>query len=313
MENEIAFFSGNGNPELAAEIAKYLKIPLGRVELKKFADGETYVNYDDTIRGRDVYIMQSTGLPQNDNLMELLIMVDAAKRAAAQRITCVIPYYGYSKQDRKAHDREPITAKLVAKLIQAAGADAVLTMDLHADQIQGFFDIRADFLYASGPMINYFMKKGISNTIAVAPDVGATKRARKYAKILDMDLAIIDKRRPKPNESEVMNLIGEVSGKVCIIIDDEINTGGTVVNAADALFKNGAKEVYVMASHGVFAGNGIEKIEKSRIKEVIVTNSLPIKAKSAKIKVISVAPLFGNAIKCMHENKSLSSLLQKIE
>ncbi|VVB99530.1 Ribose-phosphate pyrophosphokinase [uncultured archaeon] len=308
-ESSILLFSGKSNPGLASEVAKDLKIPLGKVELTKFADGETYVNYGETLRGRDVYIMQSTCNPQNDNLMEMLIMVDAAKRAAAQRITCVIPYYGYAKQDRKAHDREPITAKLIAKLIQSAGADAVLTMDLHADQIQGFFDIRADFLYASGVLTKYFLQKDLKDIMVVAPDVGSTKRARKYAKILGSDLAIIDKRRPKPNVSEVVNLIGDVSGKVCLIVDDEINTGGTIVNAAEALIKKGAKEVYVMASHAVFAGEAIGKIEKSSIKEIIVTNSIPARSESRKIKVVSVARLFADAIRCMHTNKSLSELL----
>lgn len=310
MREEFVLFSGNSNQELAKEIAAYLKVGLGKVELKKFADGENYANYDQTLRGKDVYIVQSTCAPHNDNLMELLIMIDAAKRAAAERITCVIPYYGYGKQDRKVNDREPITAKLVAKLIQAAGADAVLTMDLHADQIQGFFDIRADFLYASGPLTKYVLQKNLKNMVVVAPDVGSTKRARKYATIFGVDLAIIDKRRTKPNQSEVVNLIGEVRGKTCIIVDDEINTGGTAVNAAEAVVKNGAKEVYVLASHGVFAGDALEKLEKSPAKEVIATNSIPIKRKSAKVKVISVAPLIGDAIRCMHENKSLAQLLK---
>ncbi len=311
MNNEFVLFSGNSNPALAKEIAEYLNVKLGKVELKRFADGEMYVNYDETVRGKDVYIVQSTSNPQNDNIMEMLIMIDAAKRAAAERITCVIPYYGYGKQDRKANDREPITAKLVAKLIQAAGADAVLTMDLHADQIQGFFDIRSDFLYASGPMTKYFMQKNLKNLIVVAPDVGSTKRARKYAKIFGTELAIVDKRRPKPNQSEVVNLIGEVKGKVCVIVDDEINTGGTVVNAAQAAIDKGAKQVYVMASHGVFALDAFAKIDKSRIEEVVVTNSIPLRGKaSKKVKVISVAPLFGDAIRCMHENKSLAQILK---
>jgi len=311
LNNEFVLFSGNSNPALAKEIAEYLNVKLGKVELKRFADGEMYVNYDETVRGKDVYIVQSTSNPQNDNIMEMLIMIDAAKRAAAERITCVIPYYGYGKQDRKANDREPITAKLVAKLIQAAGADAVLTMDLHADQIQGFFDIRSDFLYASGPMTKYFMQKNLKNLIVVAPDVGSTKRARKYAKIFGTELAIVDKRRPKPNQSEVVNLIGEVKGKVCVIVDDEINTGGTVVNAAQAAIDKGAKQVYVMASHGVFALDAFAKIDKSRIEEVVVTNSIPLRGKaSKKVKVISVAPLFGDAIRCMHENKSLAQILK---
>ncbi|HLC79188.1 MAG TPA: ribose-phosphate pyrophosphokinase [archaeon] len=309
MHEEFSFFAGSSNPELAKEIAKELKTPLGKVELTKFADGENYVNYLESVRGKHVYILQSTGLPQNDNLMELLLMIDAAKRAAAERVTCVIPYYGYAKQDRKANDREPITAKLVAKLIQAAGADSVLTMDLHADQVQGFFDIRADFIYASGTLTKYIQKKSLKNTIVMAPDVGSTKRARKYANILGTELAVADKRRPKPNQSEVVNLIGDVKNKVCIIVDDEINTGGTVVNAAAAAIKNGAKEVYVLASHGVFASNALEKIEKSPIKEVIVTNSLPQKNLGKKITVISVAPLIAQTIQAMQSHKSISQIL----
>ncbi|MEM4261434.1 MAG: ribose-phosphate pyrophosphokinase [Candidatus Diapherotrites archaeon] len=313
MEKQIAIFSGNGNPELAKEIANNLGLELGKIELKRFADGEMYANYLESVRGKDIYIIQSTGPPQNDNIMELLIMIDAAKRAAAENITCVIPYFGYAKQDRKANDREPITAKLVAKLIHAAGADAILTMDLHADQIQGFFDIRADFLYAAGVLTGYIEKKKLENIIVVGPDVGSSKRARAYAKILGCEMAIVDKRRPKPNESEVMNVIGEVKDKTCIIVDDEINTGGTIVNATEALLEKGAKEVYVMASHGIFANNAIEKIEKSKIKEVIITNSLPIKFKSEKIKVVSVAKLIAEAIKSMHYKESLSNVLKKVK
>src|SRR3989344_7072133 len=237
MKDKIALFAGNSNPELAMEIAAYLKTPLGKVELKKFADGESYVNYMESVRGKDIFILQSTCDPVNDNLMEMLIMIDAAKRAAAEKITCVIPFYGYAKQDRKANDREPITAKLVAKLLEASGADAVLTMDLHADQLQGFFDIHADFLYASGPLVKYFLKKNIPNLVVVSPDVGSSRRARSYAKRLGADLAIIDKRRPKPNQSEVVHLIGEVGGKTALIVDDELNTAGTIVNAAEAVLK----------------------------------------------------------------------------
>ncbi|MCK4883810.1 MAG: ribose-phosphate pyrophosphokinase [Candidatus Diapherotrites archaeon] len=308
MKN-LAFFAGNSNPELAKEIAKYLKIPLGKVELKKFADGENYVNYTESIRGKDVYILQSTCNPVNDNLMELLIMVDAAKRAAAERITCIIPFYGYAKLERKARDREPITAKLVAELLQAAGADAVVTMDLHADAIQGFFDIRADFLYASGPLVKYLKKKNLKNIVVVSPDVGSSRRARAYAKRLHAGLAIIDKRRPKPNVSEVLHLIGDVKGKTAVIIDDEINTGGTLVNAAKAVLENGAKEVYAMASHAVFAGPAPERLEKSALKKIIVTNSIPQKQKISKVETVSIAPLLGEAIRIMNENKSMSKLL----
>ncbi|MCR4335385.1 MAG: ribose-phosphate pyrophosphokinase [archaeon] len=312
-KRELAIFSGSSNPELAKEIATYLKMPLGKIELKKFADGENYVNYTETIRGKDVYLIQSTSNPVNDNLMELLIMIDAAKRAAAERITCIIPFYGYAKQERKARDREPITAKLVAELLQTAGAHAVIVMDLHADQIQGFFDIRADFLYASGTLVKFFKKKKLKNLVVVSPDVGSSKRARAFAKRLDASLAIIDKRRPKPNESEVMNLIGDVKGKIAIIVDDEINTGGTIVNAAKAVMDRGAKEVYGIASHAVFAGNCLEKIEKSAFKEVIVTNSIPLKTKTKKVTVVSVAPLLAEAIRCTNENKSISKLLNPMK
>jgi len=312
MDKNFALFSGSSNPSLAEEMAKFLDVKLGQVELKRFVDGENYVNYSESVRGLDIYIVQSTCNPQNDNIMELLIMIDAAKRAAAERITCVIPYYGYGKQDRKINDREPITAKLVAKLLGSAGAEKVLTMDLHSDQVQGFFDIRSDFLYASGPLMNYFTKKhGNKNLIVVAPDVGASKRARAYAKILGTEIAIIDKRRPRQNQSIVMNLVGDVSGKTALLVDDEINTGGTLVNAAEALLKNGAKEVYAIGSHGVFAGDALEKLEKSPIKEVIVTNSIPMKRKSSKIMVVSVAPLMAEAIKRMHENKSISKMLHQ--
>lgn len=309
MGSNLAFFSGSSNPELAKEISSYLRVPLGKVELKKFADGESYANFLEVIRGKDVFILQSTCEPVNDNLMELLIMIDAAKRAAAEKITCVMPFYGYAKQDRKANDREPITAKLVAKLLEAAGADAILTMDLHSDQLQGFFDIHADFLYASGPLVKYFQKKNIQGLMVVSPDVGSSRRARAYAKRLGCELAIIDKRRPKPNMSEVVHLIGEVEGKACLVVDDEINTAGTIVNAAEAVLKHGAKEVYAMASHAVFAGPATERLQKSPFREIIVTNSIPQRKKVAKVTVVSVAPLLAEAINCLHNKKSISKLL----
>lgn len=309
MPGNIAFFAGSSNPSLAKEISSYLHAPIGKVDLRKFADGETYANFLEVIRGKDVFILQSTCSPANDNLMELLIMVDAAKRAAAEKITCVIPFYGYAKQDRKANDREPITAKLVAELLETAGADAVLTMDLHADQIQGFFDIHADFLYASGPLVKYFQKKKIENLVVVSPDIGSSRRARAYAKRLGAELAIIDKRRPKPNLSEVVHLIGDVRGKTCLVVDDEINTGGTIVNAAEAVVKHGAREVYAMASHAVFAGDALQKLQASPFKEIIVTNSIPLKKKTGKVTVVSIAPLLGEAIRCLHNKKSISKLL----
>ncbi|PIN85608.1 MAG: ribose-phosphate pyrophosphokinase [Candidatus Diapherotrites archaeon CG11_big_fil_rev_8_21_14_0_20_37_9] len=310
---KLAFFAGNSNPELAKEMAEHLKIKLGKIELKKFADGETYANYLESVRGKEVYLLQSTCDPVNDNLMELLIMIDAAKRAAAEKITCIIPYFGYAKQDRKANDREPITAKLVAKLLDAAGADAVIIMDLHSDQVQGFFDINADFLYASGSLVKHFLKKGLKNLVVVSPDVGSSRRARAFAKRLGASLAIVDKRRPRPNVSEVMHLIGEVEGKIAIIVDDEINTAGTICNAADAVMERGAKEVYAMASHAVFAGSAIERLKASKFKEIIVTNSIPQKEKISKVKVVSVASLLAEAIKCCNENKSLSKLLNPVK
>ncbi len=310
MDRKFSLFSGNSNIELAKEIANYLGVPLGKVELKKFADGENYANYLETVRGQDIYIIQSTCYPHNDNIMELLIMIDAAKRAAAEKITCVIPYYGYGKQDRKVNDREAITAKLVAKILEAAGADAVLTTDLHSDQVQGFFDIRSDFLYASGPLMTYFTQKhGKENIVVVAPDVGSSKRARAYAKMLGAEIAIIDKRRPKQNQSEVVNLIGDVNAKIALIVDDEINTGGTIVNAAEAVIKNGAKAAYAMASHGVFASDAAQRLEKSPLREIIVTNSIPQKNKFRKLTVISVGPLLGEAIKRLHEKESISKIL----
>lgn len=304
-------FSGRANEPLAKAISKCLGISLGEVTIKDFADGETYVNFVETVRGRDVFLIQPTGFPANHNLMELLIMVDAAKRSMAGRITCVIPYFGYAKQDRKAEKHEPITARLVANLVHSAGADGCLVMDLHSDQLQGFFDIRLDFLYASSVIVDFFVKKKLSDLVVVAPDIGASKRARSYAKRLHAGLAIVDKRRPKPNVAEVMHLIGDVAGKNCLIVDDEINTGGTIVNAAKALKENGAKEVFAACTHAVFAGECVKKLESSELKEVVCTDTvfLPIEKQIPKIKVLSVAKLFADAIKAIHEEKSVSALL----
>ena len=315
MYKDIIIFTGNSNPKLAKEIARELNCKLGDAEVKKFADGETFVDLHESVRAKDVFIVQPTSNPVNDNLMELLIMIDAAKRASAGRITAVIPYFGYSKQDRKADHWEPITAKLVANLITAAGADGVLTMDLHAQQLQGFFDIPTDLLYASKVLVEYFKKKNIKEGVVVAPDVGSSKRARSYAKRLGFDLAIVDKRRPKPNVSEVMHLIGEVEGKTALLIDDEINTAGTIVNAAEALVKNGAKEVYAAASHGVFAGSAVERLKNSAIKEVVVSDSIsvPEKKKFPQLKLVSVAALFAGAINRIHKGTSVSEMLNPSE
>ena len=300
----------NANKELAKDIAFNLGIPVGDAQVSTFSNGEIGVSINESIRGSDVFVVQSTSTPVNDNLMELLIMIDALKRASAGRINAVIPFYGYARQDRKSKSREPITAKLVANLIEAAGADRVITMDLHAPQIQGFFDIPVDHLYASPLIVNYFINKKLDDIVVVSPDVGGVTRARSLATKLDAPLAIIDKRRPKPNVSEVMNIIGDITNKDCIIIDDIVDTAGSIVNAAKALKDMGAKEIYVACSHPVLSGPAFERIRDSVIKELIVTNTIPLPAGKPvdKIKVLSVAPLFAEAIKRIYEGLSLSKL-----
>jgi ribose-phosphate pyrophosphokinase len=283
---------------------------VGDAQVSTFSNGEIGVSINESIRGSDVFVVQSTSTPVNDNLMELLIMIDALKRASAGRINAVIPFYGYARQDRKSKSREPITAKLVANLIEAAGADRVITMDLHAPQIQGFFDIPVDHLYASPLIVNYFINKKLDDIVVVSPDVGGVTRARSLATKLDAPLAIIDKRRPKPNVSEVMNIIGDITNKDCIIIDDIVDTAGSIVNAAKALKDMGAKDIYVACSHPVLSGPAFERIRDSVIKELIVTNTIPLPAGKPvdKIKVLSVAPLFAEAIKRIYEGLSLSKL-----
>ncbi|MEA4848810.1 MAG: ribose-phosphate diphosphokinase [Clostridiaceae bacterium] len=300
----------NANKELAKDIAFNLGIPVGDAQVSTFSNGEIGVSINESIRGSDVFVVQSTSTPVNDNLMELLIMIDALKRASAGRINAVIPFYGYARQDRKSKSREPITAKLVANLIEAAGADRVITMDLHAPQIQGFFDIPVDHLYASPLIVNYFINKKLDDIVVVSPDVGGVTRARSLATKLDAPLAIIDKRRPKPNVSEVMNIIGDITNKDCIIIDDIVDTAGSIVNAAKALKDMGAKDIYVACSHPVLSGPAFERIRDSVIKELIVTNTIPLPAGKPvdKIKVLSVAPLFAEAIKRIYEGLSLSKL-----
>ena len=308
--SEIKIFTGNAHKELAADIAKELGVPLGDAEVGRFSDGEISVNINETVRGVDAFIIQPTCSPVNGNIMELLIMIDAFKRASAGRITAVIPYYGYARQDRKAKARDPITAKLVANLITAAGADRVLTMDLHAAQIQGYFDIPLDHLHGGPILAEHFKKKNIQDLVVVSPDLGSVGRARTFAEQLDAPLAIIDKRRPKANVSEVMNIIGDVKDKNVILIDDMIDTAGTLVNGAEALKKFGAKEVYSCCTHPVLSGPAIDRIEKSVLKEVVVLDTLPLSSEKRieKIKVESVAPIVASAIRKIFANESVSKL-----
>lgn len=311
MATALKVFSGNANPGLARDIAKYLGIPLGEVVVKHFADGETRVEIGENVRGMDVFVIQPTSQPANEHLMELLIMVDALKRSSADRITAVIPYYGYARQERKVQPRTPISAKLVADLITAAGANRILSIDLHAGQIQGFFNIPFDHLFATPVMLDYIKKNLADDTVIVAPDAGGAERARAYAKRLDTPMAMIDKRRDRPNESEVMHVIGEVKGKKAIIIDDIVDTAGTLVKAAEAIKKEGASKVYACATHPVFSQNAIEKIKSSIIEEVVVTDTIALKEEALackRIKVLSVAPIIGEAIKRIHKADSVSSL-----
>ncbi|KUO75512.1 MAG: ribose-phosphate pyrophosphokinase [Clostridia bacterium BRH_c25] len=300
----------NANKELAKDIAFNLGIPVGDAQVSTFSNGEIGVSINESIRGADVFVVQSTSAPVNDNLMELLIMIDALKRASAGRINAVMPFYGYARQDRKSKSREPISAKLVANLIEAAGADRVITMDLHAPQIQGFFDIPVDHLYAAPLIVNYFINKKLNNVVVVSPDVGGVTRARSLATKLDAPLAIIDKRRPKPNVSEVMNIIGDIENRDCIVVDDIVDTAGSIVNAAKVLKDMGGKDIYVACTHPVLSGPAFERIQDSVIKELIVTNTIPLPANKPmdRIKVLSVASLFAEAIKRIYEGLSLSKL-----
>jgi ribose-phosphate pyrophosphokinase len=307
----LKIFSGNSNIPLAQEVCENLHIPLGKATVKTFSDGEISVDVGENVRGMDVFVVQSTCTPANDHMMEMLILLDALKRSSADRITLVIPYYGYARQDRKVSPRVPITAKLVADLITVAGANRVLTMELHAGQIQGFFDIPVDNLYSIPVIYKYVQKKFDDDLVIVSPDPGGVDRARAFAKRLNAGLAIIDKRRPKPNVSEVMNVIGEVKDKRAIVFDDMVDTGGTLVQAAEAIIKKGAKEVYACATHPVLSGAAIERLENSVIKELIVTNTIPLtpeKAKCKKIKVLSVAPLLSEAVRRIYYNESVSAL-----
>ncbi|MGL5634219.1 MAG: ribose-phosphate diphosphokinase [Sarcina sp.] len=320
MENQlknIKIFTGNSHPELAMEIAECLGLPLGKSKVGTFSDGEISVDINETVRGCDVFIVQSTCSPVNNNLMELLIMIDAFKRASAGRITAVIPYYGYARQDRKAKSRDPITAKLVADLLTAAGADRVLTMDLHAAQIQGYFDIPVDHMLGSPILANYFVNEmGLADrddVVVVSPDLGSVTRARKFADKLHAPIAIIDKRRPKANVSEIMNIIGDIKDKVCILIDDMIDTAGTITNAANALKDLGAKNVYACCTHGVLSGPAIERINNSAIEELVMLNTikLPNRDGLEKFNSLSVAPLLANAIERIYDDEPLSRLFEE--
>lgn len=307
----LKIFTGNSNPVLAKEISEYLGIELGHSRVERFSDGEIFLTVEESVRGADVFIIQSTSTPVNENLMELLIMIDAMRRASAKRITAVLPYYGYARQDRKARARDPITAKLVANLITQAGARRVLTMDLHAGQIQGFFDLPVDHLLGVPILAEYYLNKKLDDVVVVSPDMGGVTRARNLAERIGAPLAIIDKRRPMPNVSEVMNLIGDVKGKNVIMTDDIIDTAGTITNGAQALKDFGAKDVYACCTHAVLSGPAFERIEKSPIVELVATNTIPTTGKQGmmdKLNVLSVAPIMGEAILRIHEDLSVSKL-----
>ena len=306
--------TGNSNKQLSNKISKNLKNKLVNTSIRKFADGEIYIEINENIRGNSIFIIQSVSSPANDNLMELLLCIDALKRSSAKNITAVIPYFGYARQDRKVVPRTSISAKLVSNLITNAGADRVVTVDLHAGQIQGFFDIPVDNLFAT-PIFSKHIKKKIKskNIICVAPDVGGVERARALGKKLDVGLAIVDKRRPSPGKSQVMNVIGNVKNKICILTDDIIDSGGTIVNAADALIKRGAKEVHVYATHGVFSGDAVKKIKNSKIKNLVITDSIDISDKLKKVRnieVLSISILLAEAIKRISNSTSVSDLFK---
>jgi len=308
MKDEVKLFTGNANPDLAGEIADYLQTPLGKIKVAPFPDGEILVEIEENVRGADVFVIQPTCPPVNDNLIELLLIMDALRRASAFRITAVMPYYGYGRQDRKVKPRVPISARLVADLIEVSGAGRVLAIDLHVGQIQGFFNIPVDHLFATSVLIEYLQEKQIPDLVIVAPDPGGVERARAFAKRLDVPMAIVDKRRNEEREVKVMHVVGDVSGKNVIIIDDMIDRAGTMAEAVRGLKENGAKDIYYGATHPVFSDPAIEKIENSDLKEVVVTNTIPLRKQSDKITVLSVASLLGEAIRRIHTESSVSSL-----
>lgn len=311
-DKKLKVFTCNANPELAEEIVKHLGIELGVSHVTRFSDGEVRIKLEESVRGCDVFVIQPTSAPANEHLMELLIMVDALKRASAGSINVVIPYYGYARQDRKARARDPITAKLIANLIETAGASRVVSMDLHAGQIQGFFDIPVDHLYAEPILADYFMSKNLQDVVVVSPDMGGVTRARSMAERLGAPIAIIDKRRPEPNVAEVMNVIGNIDGKTAIMIDDMIDTAGTITHGAKALVELGAREVYACCTHPVFSGPAIQRLNDSVLKEVVVTNSIVLgeDKQSPKIQVLSVARLIADAILRIHNEESISTLFE---
>ena len=311
FKDEMKIFAGNANLPLAEEICSYIGVPLSKAEVRRFSDGEIFVELGENVRGRDIYLIQPTCPPVNDHLMELVIMVDAMRRASARRITAVLPYYGYARQDRKVAPRVPITAKVVAEMLMVVGVRRVLTMDLHAGQIQGFFNIPVDNLYAAPVLLDYIGKTFANHVVMVSPDAGGVERTRAFAKRLNADLAIVDKRRARANECEAMNVIGDVKGKIAVLLDDMVDTAGTLCSAAKVLMDSGATEVHACCSHGVLSGPAIERLEKSQIKTLVITNSIPLgpAAKACgKIKVLSVSPLLGEAIKRIHSEDSVSSL-----
>lgn len=314
-DNSLKLFAGNAHLALAQEMAEHLKIDLGECSVQRFRDGEIAVNVNESVRGADVYILQPTCPPVNDNLMELLIMIDAMRRASAKNITAVIPYYGYARQERKSKARDPISAKLTANLITAAGANRLITMDLHAAAIQGFFDIPVDHLSAMPILANYYKRKDFDgDIIVVSPDIGGVGRARNLAGRLNCGIAIVDKRRPAPGEAEIMNLIGDVSGKIAIMVDDIIDSAGTITLGADAIMEHGAREVHVCCSHALFSGPAVERLTNSCIKEVVVSNTIPQKNSSVleneKFKILSVGSLLGEAIRSINNNLSVSRLFE---
>jgi ribose-phosphate pyrophosphokinase len=311
MPGELKIFSGRSHPALATEICEYLNLAAGNVTAYRFSDGEIFCQIDENVRGSDVFVVQPTCDPVNENLMELLIMLDTFKRSSASRITAVVPYYGYARQDKKDKPRVPITAKLVADLISRAGADRVLTMDLHADQIQGFFDVPVDHLFAAPVILEAVRKLNVPNLVIVSPDAGGVERARAIAKRLDVGLAIVDKRRTAPNEAEVMFVIGDVSGCNALIVDDIIDTAGTLTKTCEALKKNGAQRILAAGVHGVLSGPALQRIDASPLETVLITNTTPIEeklARSPKLRQLSVSALLGEAIRRIHENSSVSSL-----
>ena len=309
-DTALQIFTGNAHPELAQEIVDYLDISLGKAKVSKFKDGEIRLEINESVRGNNVFIVQPTCYPVNENLMELLIMIDAIRRASAKSITAVIPYYGYARQERKQKPREPISAKLVANLLTAAGADRMVTIDLHTSSIQGFFDIPVDHMPAAPLLADYYLKKNMENIVVVSPDIGGVTRARNIAARLNCGLAIIDKRRPEPNQAEIMGIIGDVKGKNVIMVDDMIDTAGTITNGANFLYEQaGAKEVYACCTHAVFTPPAVERIENSAIKEMLITNTIPLtqeERQCEKIQTVSIAPLLGRTIEYIHNKKSVS-------